>query len=235
MTQKLSDKIHADRLKKRAARDAKRNKPKKVAGHARVRQERVERYTNNAVAGLLARGQAVNGRELAIGDVMQMINHTIETNAGVGSVVETLEILEREGKLVISEELRNTIDAFDHDVVRFNENAEIINIALQGETNLLGVPPELLMDTGFRSDRLVTELCPKIMADASEFTAPVETYLKEHYPNQNYRQIMFNIALTRLARIAPKYATARNAEAEEVICEDEAADINHTLDNREEV
>lgn len=233
MTKKLSSKMQAKHLKKRSQRAAKKSAPKTETAQARIRRERLDRYTNGAVAGLLARGQVINGRELSIDEVMKMINHTIEVNAGVGSVAETMEILEREGKLVISEELRATIDQFDEDVVKFNENAQTISIVLQGENNLLGLPPELLMDTGFRSERLVTEICPKIMAEATPFTELVNTYQKEHYPQQDYRKVMFNVALTRLARITPKYATPANVDAEEVLG-DEAVEAHAVLNDKEE-
>jgi len=235
MTKKLSSKMQAKHLKKRSQRATKGSSPKRESGADRVRRERLERYTNGTVANLLARGQVINGRELTIDQVMAMINHTIEVNAGVGSVVETLEILEREHKLEISAELRELIDTFDAGVVRFNENAEVINMVLQGEKDLRTLPSELLMDAGFGSDALVTQICPAIMAAATPYTEMVDTYQKEHYPNHNYRQVMFNVAMTRLARITPKYSTPTVAVAEEVTCEHEASDINHTLDNREEV
>lgn len=235
MTKKLSSKMQAKHLKKRSQRAAKAASPKRESGAERLRRERLSRYNNGTVASLLARGQAINGRPLTVDEVMAMINHTIEVNAGVGSVVETIEILEREHKLEITPELRELIDNFDSGVVRFNENAEVINMILQGEKDVSVLPEELLMDISFGSDALVTQICPAIMKAVEAHTELVNTYQKEHYPNQNYRQVMFSVALARLARIAPKYATPTAAVAEEVVCEDEADEINHTLDNREEV
>lgn len=214
MTKKMTNKSQAKHLKKRSQRQTKARDMRNVGIHTE-RQQKAVQFNRQKVSELIARGAVINGPELSKDDVVNMINFTIETNAGIGSVVETVEILEREGKVTITEDQRATIDEFDLEVVRFNENANVIMMVLEGDGKLGEVPGELLMDTGFRSDRLATELAQKLLNEFKPYSEMIDLYQKEHYPEMTYREVMFKVALERVNRLLPKYSTPVMIEAEE--------------------
>lgn len=215
MTKKMTNKSQAKHLKNRSQRQNKARGMRGAGIHAERAQKTVE-FNRQKVSELIARGAVINGPQLQKSDVVNLVNYTIETNAGISSVIETMEILEREKKLVINEELRALFDEHDKEVIRFNENAEVIMMVLSGDGTLNDLPGDILMDTGFRSDRLATDLAPKILEVAKDYATMVDTYQKEHYPTMTYREVMFKVALERVQRIQPKYATPINIDAEEV-------------------
>lgn len=215
MTKKMTKKSQTKHLKKRCQRQNKARDMRGLGVHAERQQQAVQ-FNRQRVTELIARGAVINGPSLTKDDVVNLVNYTIETNAGISSIIETIEILERENKLTISEEQRAMFEEHDKETVRFNENAEVIMIILNGDGEITEIPPDLLMDTGFRSNRLCAELAPEILELAKEHSVLVETYQKEHYPNMTYREVMFKVALERVQRILPKYATPVEAFAEEV-------------------
>lgn len=233
MTKKVNKKSQAKQMKKRTERKGKaafRN-----VGINATSNQRVQHAGENNVRELLARGQLVNATGLSPAVILEMINQTIEANAGIGCIVETIETLEKEGKLVITPEQKAEIDDFDEGCVKFSETAQIIRIVLEGEANLKKIPEELVMDLGFRANYMVGDLNKRIYAWAKAHSVLIDQYLKEHNPEKPYRQGMYEAAVTRLTRVTPKYRTPETIEAEDVSNEAlEADDANHILDQHKE-
>jgi len=226
MTKRNNPKAQAKALKRRKERSTKKHD--RSSARALVSKQ----FDRARVAALVARGNAINTPDLTRQDVIDMVNFTIEATVGVSSLIETGEILEREGKFSLTEEQRKLTDEFDKEVILFNENAEVIMTVLSEDGKLEDVPPELLMDSGFRSDRLVAQMSKDIIEIYKPHSAMFDTYHKEHYPGMVYRDIMFRLALTRVQRLQPKYATPAIVEAEEVTG-DEAAEAHSILNDKE--
>lgn len=157
------------------------------------------------------------GQGMTKEQMMRLINYTINTSAGISSIIETFELLEKEGKVTFSEEQRKVADEFDEASIKFNENAEVISTVLNAGGELEQIPDELIIDTGFKADHLADELAQKFLSLVTdEQRELVDNYNKEHYPNSNYHEIMYKLALERIQRIQPKYATPTTADAEPV-------------------
>lgn len=167
------------------------------------------------LAALLSRSAMINGRRIDSQSLTDLINYTVETNAGIGCVVEVAERLSQEGNYVITPELQSWIDKHDENTVKFNETATVCMAVLSGDGRIEEIPNELLMDIGTRSQALLTELAQPIMDIVSLDRELIETYLKEHNPDETYRNLTFKYALERITRLNPKYATPVSAEAEE--------------------
>jgi len=230
MTNRVNNKSQAKHLKKRKERANKASYRHVGINANRITETRT--LGDNKIFEMMRRGQEINAQGLTPKAIMDMINQTVEVNAGIGSIIETIEILEKEGKLTLTEDQKADVIAFDEGSVKFSETAQFVSIILNGEQTTHNLPEELLMDLAFRSNDMVTVLSKKIFGWAKEYTDLVNTYQKEHYPEQPYREIMYKVALARLQRVTPAYRTPPTVEGEDVTDEAlEATDAHDILDN----
>lgn len=205
MSKKMTSKSQAKHLKNR-------NKRKAVNY---VSKTSTRPYDRKYVQSLLMRSAQVNGRTASAQDIRSLVGETIQVSAATGCTIEVFERLVSEQKIVPTEQQLADIKAFDELSVKFNETADFVMIVLQ-DGDVKGIPPELLMDLGFKSQDL--HLTAKAMLDSLIVHATlIDAYMVEHaQPDASYQQTVYGYAMERMGRVSATYATPAILEAEEV-------------------